>query len=346
MPISQSTSRARVCPAGVLLAAVVWILSTAGVLAEAAAPVLGLPLACEPGRTCFIQSYVDTDPSAAARDFRCGSATYDGHKGVDFRVLSTAAARTGIAVLASAPGVVKGVRDSMPDELIREAGRASVTSRECGNGVVIDHGGGWETQYCHMRRGSVVVQRGARIERGQKLGEVGYSGLADFAHVHLSVRKDGKVVDPFTGEGTSDGCTPADRTSGSLWQATVLGQFPYANGEILGAGFADRRPTTLALERDHESIPSPGPRSDVFVFYARVINVRAGDRVVLRVRGPAGFLVESAGRPVARNQAQRVVFAGKKLRVPAWPSGRYEGQAELIRDGTVLDRASALLVLE
>ena len=54
---------------------------------------LGLPIACEPGRTCYIQNYTDVDPSASARDYKCGTLTYDGHNGTDFRLPSLASQR-------------------------------------------------------------------------------------------------------------------------------------------------------------------------------------------------------------------------------------------------------------
>ena len=49
---------------------------------------LSFPMACELGKSCFVQSYVDLDETAGEQDFACGSATYDGHDGTDFRVLS------------------------------------------------------------------------------------------------------------------------------------------------------------------------------------------------------------------------------------------------------------------
>ena len=101
---------------------------------------------------------------------------------------------------ASAAGRVKAARDGVEDRLVRdEAGRAAVKGRECGNGVVIDHGEGWETQYCHMRKGSVTAKPGDAVEAGAKLGEVGASGEAGFAHVHLTVRQNGRPLDPFDG---------------------------------------------------------------------------------------------------------------------------------------------------
>jgi hypothetical protein len=45
--------------------------------------VLAWPVACELGQTCFIQNFVDHDSSGAAKDFRCGSRTYNNHDGTD-----------------------------------------------------------------------------------------------------------------------------------------------------------------------------------------------------------------------------------------------------------------------
>ena len=42
------------------------------------------PLDCDLGTDCFIQQYVDSDPSSDAMDFTCAALSYDGHKGTDF----------------------------------------------------------------------------------------------------------------------------------------------------------------------------------------------------------------------------------------------------------------------
>ena len=85
-------------------------------------PSLSLPLKCSLGKDCFIQQYTDIDPGPEARDYRCGSATYDGHKGTDFRVLSLEAAARGVPVLASAPGGSRACVTASQDRLIAYAG--------------------------------------------------------------------------------------------------------------------------------------------------------------------------------------------------------------------------------
>src|SRR5262245_54231939 len=111
---------------------------------------LALPLACEIGKTCFVHNYVDSDTSPKWKDYRCGQQTYDGHDGTDIRVLSMEEQRAGVDVLAAAPGTVIGTRDGVADVSIREGSADSIKGRECGNGVLLRHEGGWVTQYCHM----------------------------------------------------------------------------------------------------------------------------------------------------------------------------------------------------
>src|SRR4051794_11835612 len=115
--------------------------------AQESAPMLSFPVACEIGVTCFVQNYLDHDSGPGAKDYRCGGLTYDGHDGTDIRLPNLAAMRKGVAVVAAADGVVRARRDGMDDVSIRVSGAGAVKGREAGNGVIIDHGNGWQTQY-------------------------------------------------------------------------------------------------------------------------------------------------------------------------------------------------------
>ena len=101
---------------------------------------LSLPIDCEPGQSCWIMNYADTDPGPGAQDFACGPRTYDGHGGTDFGLRDLAAMDEGVAVLAAAPVEVIGVRDEMPDVSSREVGTDVLQGKLCGNGVRLDHG--------------------------------------------------------------------------------------------------------------------------------------------------------------------------------------------------------------
>jgi hypothetical protein len=299
-------------------------------------PQLSLPIACQPHKTCFIQTYVDDDPGKGAKDYMCGTATYDKHSGVDFRLLSAAAAtKTPFAVIASADGQVKAVRDGVEDVFFKTAKPQDVAGRECGNGVILDHGGGWETQYCHLRKGSVRVTKGQSIKRGEQLGEAGFSGTADFAQVHLSVRHDGKIVDPFLPDAAAGQCDPNAKGPG-LWDPQVVAAFPYKNGEMIGAAFAGGPPDANALEADDQDVVPLTATSPGFVLYGRFINLKKGDSVNFTALGPAGELFNESSTPLERDKATFVAFVGKKRGKDPWPTGHYDGRVALLRDGGII----------
>ena len=309
-----------------------------------AAPKLALPIACEPGKTCFIQSYVDTDPGSGIVDYACGSASQDNHKGTDFRVLSISAADKGVPVLAAADGRVKAVRDGMADVLLADGDKARVADRECGNGVLLDHGHGWETQYCHLGRGSVSVKEGDTVVAGSMLGHVGVSGLAQFAHVHFEVRHNGMAIDPFSGRGRDAACERQPQNTHGLWDEKASKAFPYANGEIFEAHFTSRVPVLEELETTGLG-DAPLRTSEQLVYAVRFTNLRRGDRVRLIVNGPDGFKVESTTDPLDRNKATYLAYAGKRLTKPLWAAGRYGGLAQLLRGGVVAKEGRSELQL-
>jgi murein DD-endopeptidase MepM/ murein hydrolase activator NlpD len=63
-----------------------------------------------------------------------------------------------------------------------------------GNLLTIDHGYGLVTRYAHCSK--ILVVRGQRVKRGQKIALVGSTGLATGPHVHYEVWVNGKAVDP------------------------------------------------------------------------------------------------------------------------------------------------------
>lgn len=76
-------------------------------------------------------------------------------------------------------------------------GRVTFAGSERGYGrlVEIDHGDGYVSRYAHLE--SVNVRVGARVERGDVLGDVGRSGLATGPNLHYEVIKDGRPENPW-----------------------------------------------------------------------------------------------------------------------------------------------------
>ncbi len=303
---------------------------------------LGLPLACTLGETCWVANYVDVDGSGRARDFQCGPRTYDGHDGTDFAVRDLAVMAKGVPVVAVAPGIVRTVRDGMDDRAVTDEGsRQAVEGRECGNGVIIDHQGGWQTQYCHLRKGSVKVRAGARVDAGTPLGLVGLSGKTEFPHVHLTVRYKGTVIDPFTGRQMAAGCGPAGTV---LWRA---GQpVSYEPVAFYNAGFAAGEPNVEAIrkgERTEGPLPSTVP---ALVLWVDMLGVQAGDQLRFRIVGPDEKMVLDEEQTIEKTQARRFAFMGKKRAPQPWPAGTCTGLVTLTRaaEGAELTREATRTV--
>src|SRR5690606_21910817 len=106
-----------------------------------------LPLDCTAG-ACVVQNYADVDPGSAASDPACSHMTYDGHKGLDFRVRG-GEARSGVPVVAIADGTVAAVRDGEIDRAHLSGNGPVGEDRMCGNGAIIEHAEGWSSQVCH-----------------------------------------------------------------------------------------------------------------------------------------------------------------------------------------------------
>lgn len=118
--------------------------------------------------------YDTTSPFGTRRSYNGGTyATTSYHSGQDF------GAPEGIPIFAPAAGIV----------VLTEPLQVR------GNAIVIDHGRGIFTGYWHLSESKVTV--GQTIQRGDRLGLVGTTGLSTGAHLHWELRIYGIAVDPM-----------------------------------------------------------------------------------------------------------------------------------------------------
>ncbi|RAK50895.1 M23 family metallopeptidase [Phenylobacterium deserti] len=303
-------------------------------LAQAApqGPRLGFPVACEIGRTCEVQNYVDRDPGPGARDYRCATRTYQGHSGVDIRLLDLPAQKRGVEVLAAAPGRVSRLRNDVADVSVRAAGVASVAGRECGNGLVIDHGGGWETQYCHMAQGSIRVKAGDVVTAGQPLGRVGLSGQTEYPHLHMTVRHQGRTVDPFAPNPASAASCTAQQP---MWTPAAAKALTYKAGAILNAGFAGAALTLDQIESGTMTRLAAG--APYMVAYMRAVGLERGDELEVILTAPGGSqLAAGKSKPMDGPKAHWFQMVGKRTPPGGWPSGAYTAETRVWRGGKVV----------
>ncbi|WP_245283834.1 M23 family metallopeptidase [Bradyrhizobium sp. Cp5.3] len=333
----------RMCRAAFLYRAfAVVTVAGAGFHADAQNVQLAIPIACEPGRSCYIQNYTDLDPSRSARDYKCGTLTYDDHNGTDFRLPSLAVQKAGVEVRAAANGRILRTRNDAPDGAFAKSGREAVRDAECGNGVVIEHPAQWETQYCHLAAGSVLVKPGDRVEIGQPIGRVGLSGLTEYPHLHFTVRHGGAVVDPFAYGVRPDSCEGGE----SLWLPAVRAKLEYQERAILNGGFTIGPVTMELIEDGSAERERPSASSLAIVAFVRAIGLKAGDAQWLVVKDPLEHVIaENRAAPLQGNKAQIMLFAGKKRPPGGWDHGTYKATYVVERDGQVVLKKELELVL-
>ncbi len=77
-------------------------------------------------------------------------------------------------------------------------GTVSLTSysRIFGNYIIVSHPNGYQTLYGHVSAFS--AKKGQRVSQGDVIALVGNTGLSTGPHVHLSIYKNGKLIDPLS----------------------------------------------------------------------------------------------------------------------------------------------------
>jgi hypothetical protein len=90
-----------------------------------------------------------------------------------------------------------GVVYAASSGFVTYSGYVNTEGNRCGGRVVIDHGFGYETRYCHLIRRDVEVMDSETgettyVTAGQPIGVAGNSGFTlEGEHVHIELRKDG-----------------------------------------------------------------------------------------------------------------------------------------------------------
>ncbi len=131
-----------------------------------------LPLDKSSGFQCTSPYGYRTAPTAGASTL---------HTGLDLGVAG------GTDILAAKGGKVIEILDGVTG-----------SSPSTGNYVKIEHEDKTKTSYYHMKNGSVTVKVGDIVSAGDKIGEVGSTGVSTGNHLHFTIYDaTGNTVDPY-----------------------------------------------------------------------------------------------------------------------------------------------------
>jgi hypothetical protein len=295
---------------------------------------MSLPIDCTLGANCYIEDYVDNNPAKGPqRDYTCGPHSRDGHKGTDFALTSFNDLDSGVSVLAAADGTVLRTRDSMPDD---KEMRGVTSQNACGNAVLLDHGNGWSTLYCHLKQGTVAVAPGQIVRSGTYLGDVGLSGQTNHPHLHMSVTKEGKIVDPFHPSGEECGQTQA-----TLWESAPA----YDKTGFLTAGFSSKVPTLSEIRKGDAHLSETRPDAPIIVF-GHVAYAQPGDVLTLSATAPNGQEIFVREIVLENPKISQMQAFGRKPPAKGWQKGEYIGKARLTRDDRLIGHRFSYLTVK
>jgi hypothetical protein len=108
----------------------------------------------------------------------------------------------------------------------------------------------------------------------------------------------------------------------------------YRSPDVVNFGFAAAPVTMDEVESGRSAAGFPSAGSPNLIAYVRAIGLKAGDVQTLTMRGPDGaVVVRNESQPLESNEAQWLLFIGKRRTTADWPAGLYEAQYQVRRDG-------------
>ena len=92
-------------------------------------------------------------------------------------------------ILAPADGIVISVKNNFPDCRIMNDGQPDPDTPDIGgNRIIIKHSPNEYSTICHLMPGSVKVQKGQTVKRGDVVAQCGNSGNTTEPHIHFQVQ--------------------------------------------------------------------------------------------------------------------------------------------------------------
>lgn len=204
--------------------------------------------------------------------------SYSSHDGYDYA--RKGGALIGDSVLAAAAGWATYVNSCVA----------------CGNMIIVDHENGYQTRYLHLQREGLITSTPGEkkwIADRQAIGKVGATGNVipsgdKGAHIHISVLKNNKVLDPFGWQVKDGSKDPWESYSGAkssyLWKESLDAT---KSSVLMDGGTLRHGPYTITFPATAvdepfvvtlESTPPP-PLSPLLESIGSVINITASNYI-------------------------------------------------------------------
>lgn len=295
---------------------------------------MAFPLVCEPGQSCWIINYPDINgEDGKAQDYTCGPGATDGDSFLRLGLSDVQTISLSPFVLAAQNGVVKDASDGVADRVIASRAQLPTGTANCGNGIVIDHGMGLQTAYCHLRKGSLKVKKGDRVVKGQVIATAGQSGLASWPQLGFAILKSGYMVDPVTGNTTQEGCGFKERPVIALpplfmsYQPAAIVTMGFSIDPVTREQMAiGKAPRFAVMNREERTIN----------LWAMALGIHTGDEVEIRIRDPRGRTFQNQTFVADADYERLPINVSRARGYVGWRQGTYVGEVKVTR--TVANR--------
>lgn len=284
-------------------------------------PELHAPVDCSDASVCFVQILPDwAESKNNVEDFKEGVLSVEGARSTVFRATSVAQMYKGIPVKAVGRGLVRSVRANMPDFVQKDENY--LRWRECGNGILLDLDRGWTVQYCHLKEGSLTVRPGDVVNAGDVIGYMGASGLAAYPQLEITVKHNGRFIDPYHVTDYTD-----------MWKIGEVEKIPYRKAGVLHMAFLERVPTKKDMFEGFEEseVQEVLRTAKQLFFWAHVFGAEEGDILELEIEDSIGESFVKKRTQINHSSKTHYSYVGKQVKILELAPGTWVGKLRVYR---------------
>ena len=242
----------------------------------------------------------------------CGSKATDNNQSTHISLGTTQSHLSNIPVIATANGKVL---------------EAQNIGGFCGTRVLIDHGEGWQSSYCHLNPETLLARRNQTVQSGQVIGTIGISGQTNWPHLSYALLRNGMVFDPFSNRTNLEGCA---QKSDTLWSGGINPLYEPAQVTSIGfhVGYIRTNSILSGILKPAEKIRSETPQLSLWTL---MMNIQKGDEISLKIVAPDMRIVKQQTIIAGKSRVRYPLFFSASRGKLLWDKGVYRGEITVTR---------------
>lgn len=275
---------------------------------------LQFPVSCQIMGDCWVTNLVDLrGNNNQNEDYMCGKKSTNNSNSTHISLRNPSQTSRNYAVIAAEDGIIKTARN---------------VGGFCGYRIVIDHGNGWETSYCHLKPKTIIVNEGDAVKQGQIIGALGMSGQANWPHLSFAVIRNGMIFDPYSGRSNIEGCTTTNLSP--LWKDNISP--PYEPAHLTGIGFTIGYPTDPQIIHGMDPAAEISSKTTQIALWGMMMNILKGDDIHMQILNPYGEIYNETHIIAKANRDYYPIYYSVNRKNMLWDLGHYIGKITITRN--------------